>query len=99
MDEAQSESLMDLVHVRALLRSNVRIVVVEAPAGCGKTHEAVELARDVVPQLKPHQKVLILAHTNSAIGSCQQFRDTRVSHLLRNLHRIRRGPVDPDRLG
>ena len=52
--------------VRRLLRSNVRKVLIEAPAGCGKTHEAAKLAMDALGDLNDGQKVLLLAHTNAA---------------------------------
>lgn len=52
--------------VRALLRSETRTVLIEAPAGCGKTHEAASLAMDAVPNLKAGERVLLLAHTNAA---------------------------------
>lgn len=52
--------------VRQLLRSDARRVLVEAPAGCGKTHEAASLAMDTVDQLSNGQKILLLAHTNAA---------------------------------
>lgn len=52
--------------IRELLRSNTRNVLIEAPAGCGKTHEAVSLAMDAVSDLTSGQRVLLLAHTNAA---------------------------------
>ncbi|MGH9785395.1 MAG: UvrD-helicase domain-containing protein [Terriglobia bacterium] len=55
-----------LQDARRVLRSETRVVVVEAPAGCGKTYEAVTLARDLLATLKPRQQVLLLAHTNAA---------------------------------
>lgn len=52
--------------IRTLLRSKARSVLIEAPAGCGKTYEAASLAMDTVPDLNTGQKVLLLAHTNAA---------------------------------
>ena len=52
--------------VRAHLRSDVPTVLVEAPAGCGKTYEAAELAFDMLEDLSDGQSVLLLAHTNAA---------------------------------
>jgi DNA helicase-2/ATP-dependent DNA helicase PcrA len=66
-----------LQEAREILRSEARVVVVEAPAGCGKTHEAVELARDLLPAMKRRQRVLLLAHTNAATA---EFR-ARLGHL------------------
>lgn len=42
------------------------VLLIEAPAGHGKTHEAVEAARAFAPHMKDFQKVLLLSHTNSA---------------------------------
>lgn len=52
--------------VRRLLRSELRQVLIEAPAGCGKTHEAALLAMDAVCDLDDGQRILLLAHTNAA---------------------------------
>ncbi len=52
--------------LRQLLRSEARHVLVEAAAGCGKTHEAASLAMDAAGQLSSGQKILLLAHTNAA---------------------------------
>ena len=51
--------------VAAALRSAKRLVVVEAPAGCGKTFQGAEYAREVAEQISPG-RVLILTHTNAA---------------------------------
>ena len=47
------------------LRSNARLVVIEAPAGCGKTYQGAEYARDVAP-LIGRGRLLILTHTHAA---------------------------------
>jgi len=54
--------------VRAALRSAAPLVVVEAPAGCGKTYEAIGCAVDLAADLREGQEVLLLAHTNVAVG-------------------------------
>lgn len=59
---------------RLALRSRVPFVLVEAPAGCGKTHEAAAAAVDLATELHDYQEVLLLAHTNAAV---QEFR-TRI---------------------
>lgn len=59
---------MGLSEARAALRSDAPQVVVEAPAGCGKTYEAVACAIDLAAALKDHQEVLLLAHTNVAVS-------------------------------
>jgi DNA helicase-2/ATP-dependent DNA helicase PcrA len=51
-----------------VLRSEGPVVVVEAPAGCGKTYEAVSCALDLASTLDEGQEVLLLAHTNAAVG-------------------------------
>jgi DNA helicase-2/ATP-dependent DNA helicase PcrA len=48
-----------------LLRSNAPIVVVEAPAGCGKTYQAASYAGDVAANLES-AKLLVLTHTHAA---------------------------------
>jgi hypothetical protein len=35
--------------VRAALRTDATLVVVEAPAGCGKTHQGADYAKDMPP--------------------------------------------------
>jgi AAA domain len=57
-----------LSDVRAALRSDTPLVVVDAPAGCGKTFEAVTCAIDLAAGLRDHQEVLLLAHTNAAVA-------------------------------
>lgn len=51
--------------VAEALRSSVRLVVVEAPGGCGKTHQGAEFARDAVASIGDG-RLLILTHTNAA---------------------------------
>ena len=53
--------------VAALLRSDERLVVVEAPAGCGKTFQGAAYARDVSEGLS-QGRLLILTHTHGACG-------------------------------
>lgn len=49
--------------VRQALRSNAPLVIIEAPAGCGKTYQAAEYARET---LAASQRPLILTHTHAA---------------------------------
>lgn len=51
--------------VVAALRSSARLVVIEAPAGCGKTHQGADYAV-VAAQALPFGRVLILTHTHAA---------------------------------
>lgn len=51
--------------VAAALRSPARLVVVEAPAGCGKTFQGAEYAREVAEKIGDG-RVLILTHTHAA---------------------------------
>ena len=55
--------------VRAALRSDVPLVVVEAPAGCGKTHQGADYAREIAVA-GGSSRVLILTHTHAA---CSMF--------------------------
>lgn len=48
-----------------LLRSDEPLVVIEAPAGCGKTYQGAEFAHDIAPTLG-NGRMLILTHTNAA---------------------------------
>jgi len=54
-----------------LLRSDESLVVIEAPAGCGKTFQGAEYAHDIAPTLG-NGRMLILTHTNAA---CDVFGD------------------------
>jgi DNA helicase-2/ATP-dependent DNA helicase PcrA len=51
--------------VAAALRSPHRLVVVEAPAGCGKTYQGAVYASEVSAAIAPG-RLLILAHTHAA---------------------------------
>lgn len=53
----------DTVH--AALRSDARLVAIEAPAGCGKTHQGAEYAKDIAIA-KAAGRPLILTHTHAA---------------------------------
>ena len=64
--------------VRAALRSEARLVVVEAPAGCGKTYLGAEYARHVASENK---RPLILTHTHAA---CSVFAE-RTSGLAKTV--------------
>lgn len=50
--------------VRAALRSDEKLVVIEAPAGCGKTHQGADYARETA--VTASGRLLILTHTNAA---------------------------------
>ena len=51
--------------VRAALRSDAELVVVEAPAGCGKTHQGADYANDIAAA-DGACRPLILTHTHAA---------------------------------
>lgn len=55
--------------VHAALRSDAPLVLVEAPAGCGKTHQGAEYARDMAAAGNSG-RLLILTHTHAA---CSMF--------------------------
>lgn len=57
----------------------VPTVVLTAPAGHGKTHEAVALAGRIAATLPPHRRVLFLAHTNAAVDEAS--RRAREAHV------------------
>ncbi len=57
--------------VRAALRSDASLVVVEAPAGCGKTHQGADYAREIATAAGS-SRLLILTHTHAA---CSVFSD------------------------
>lgn len=50
--------------VHAALRSDAPLVLVEAPAGCGKTHQGAEYARELAAS--GAGRLLILTHTHAA---------------------------------
>jgi superfamily I DNA/RNA helicase len=51
--------------VHAALRSEHQLVLIEAPAGCGKTHQGAEYARDLA-LVNERSRPLILTHTHAA---------------------------------
>jgi len=57
--------------VRAALRSDAPLVAVEAPAGCGKTYQGADYAREIIDSERS-RRVLILTHTHAA---CSMFAD------------------------
>ena len=57
--------------VHAALRSDAPLVVVEAPAGCGKTTKGADYAREIAIAGGPN-RLLILTHTHAA---CSVFAD------------------------
>jgi hypothetical protein len=58
--------------VHAALRSEAPVVVVEAPAGCGKTTRGADYAREIALAGGPVSRLLILTHTHAA---CSVFAD------------------------
>lgn len=54
--------------VEAALRSDARLVVIEAPAGTGKTYQAAGYARETAAVLQDGRRILILTHTHAACG-------------------------------
>lgn len=72
---------MSDVSVAQALRSSARLVVVEAPAGCGKTYQAAEYARWFAMTTEEAGKILILTHTHAA---CDVFRG-RTSDVARRV--------------
>jgi len=63
--------------VFAALRSDRRLVVIEAPAGCGKTFQAAEFACERASSIAP-SRILILTHTHAACNVfAARIRDPR----------------------
>ena len=62
--------------VHAALRSDHPLVLVEAPAGCGKTYQGAEYARELV-KTSARGKPLILTHTHAA---CSVFAERTSGH-------------------
>ena len=74
--------------VRRALRSRARLVVIEAPAGCGKTHEGAEYARDVAREESPGRP-LILTHTHAACSVfAERTKGTSVPVEIRTIDSI-----------
>ena len=72
--------------VVTLLDSEAPLVVVEAPAGCGKTYQGASYARRAASRLASG-RVLILTHTHAA---CAAFaKETRTTH-----HRVEVRTID-----
>ena len=55
-------------HVAALLDSDAPLVVIEAPAGCGKTYQGARYAARAASRVE-NGRVLILTHTHAACGA------------------------------
>lgn len=91
--------------VRAALRSEASLVAVEAPAGCGKTYQGADYARDAMAVTSG--RVLILTHTHAAcsvfaerttgVGSRVEIRtiDSIISAIATRYHAGLGLPPDP----
>jgi hypothetical protein len=62
--------------VHKALRSDHPLVLVESPAGCGKTYQGAEYARELV-KTSAHGRPLILTHTHAA---CSVFAERTRGH-------------------
>jgi hypothetical protein len=62
--------------VREAIRSDALLVVIEAPAGCGKTHQGADYARELAALRSPG-RLLILTHTHAA---CSMFSERTKGH-------------------
>jgi len=74
--------------VEQLLRSDAPLVIIEAPAGCGKTHQAANYTERAGKELS-RGKVLVLTHTHAACSviaertkGVQRFVDIRTLDSL-----------------
>jgi hypothetical protein len=91
--------------VRAALRSDAPLIVVEAPAGCGKTHQGADYAREKAVAIGSG-RLLILTHTHAACsvfsdrtkaaGSRAEIRtiDSAIAHIASAYHAGLGLPVD-----
>ena len=91
--------------VSVALRSSARLVVIEAPAGCGKTWQGAQYAQEIAGALGD-RRVLILAHTHAATdvfasrtsgaGRCIEIRtiDSLIGQLASVYHRALDLPPD-----
>ena len=82
--------------VRVALRSDKPLVVIEAPAGCGKTHQGADYACEMAGT--GNGRLLILTHTHAAcsvfaertrgVGSCVEIRtiDSLVGQIAAAYH-------------
>lgn len=92
----------------ALLRSSEPLVVIEAGAGCGKTHQGADYAREVAAGDRKG-RLLILTHTNAAcdvfahrvegVGSRVDIRtiDRQIAQVAAAYHAPLGFPADPAR--
>ena len=53
--------------IATLLKSDEPLILIEAPAGCGKTHQGADYAKHVASEISPG-RLLILTHTHAAKG-------------------------------
>ncbi len=63
---------MDDSDLLSLAHSDAPKVALEAPAGCGKTHSVVEIARTQAERNRRSGRVLVLAHTNAAVDEVRR---------------------------
>ncbi len=92
--------------VATLLRSDERLVIIEAPAGCGKTFQGAGYAREVAGA-SGSGRLLILTHTHAACsvfaertagaGSRVEIRtiDALIAQIATTYHRALDLPTDP----
>lgn len=69
--------------IAALLRSEAPVVLIEAPAGCGKTYQAAEYAAHAAAKIR-EKRVLVLTHTHAACSVVAER-----THAIRNNMEIR----------
>ena len=71
--------------VRSALRSDAAFVVVEAPAGCGKTHQGADYANDIA-SADGACRPLILTHTHAACSVfAERTRQTKARVEIRTI--------------
>lgn len=75
--------MSSLNEVRSRIRGDEPILLINAPAGHGKTYEAAQAARDLAAALPNAHRVLLLSHTNAArhaFRAATMERSPRVVH-------------------
>ena len=91
--------------VREALRSDAPLVIIEAPAGCGKTHQGADYAHQLLQQSRyrplilthTHAACSVFAHRTSAARSNVSIRtiDSLIAQVAAAYHRSLDLPPDP----
>jgi hypothetical protein len=90
---------MSDARVRAALRSSAKLVVIEAPAGCGKTYQGAEYAHEIAGTIGDG-RILILAHTHAACdvfgvrtAACRRVEIRTIDSLIGQIAGVYHAPL------